>query len=210
MERLGKAVTSVGIAMLNDLLPNLAATSEAMVKAQAAGEGFWGTMITGLQMFLTGNDRYKNDVKLFEQTETQLALMQRIDKLRSEGRGPGDAQFDSDTKNLKIINDALKTTLAYRKLLEGEAFKAPTAKKSVFGIPDEEGLKKAAAEAERYRKLDAAGWVKYIEAMTEEYEDELKAQAKLNDESIAESERVRQQNLAGEVAMYQTNLPTAF
>lgn len=53
-------------------------------------------------------------------------------------------------------------------------------------------------ENERYRQLDNAGWVRYAETLTAEYEDELRAQAKLTEDFYASKDELRQMDLEGQ------------
>lgn len=55
-----------------------------------------------------------------------------------------------------------------------------------------------ARENERYRRLDNAGWVRYAEALTTEYEDELRAQARHTEEYYASKDELRQMDLEGQ------------
>lgn len=55
-----------------------------------------------------------------------------------------------------------------------------------------------ARENERYRQLDARGWVAYIEAQTAEYEDGLREQAKLTEGYYDTQDELRQMDLEGQ------------
>ena len=60
----------------------------------------------------------------------------------------------------------------------------------------------ALKEAERYRKMDADGWVKYIDAVNGEYEDGLREQAKLNEDYWKKKDELRVADQAAMFAMF--------
>ena len=110
------------VALAGDLVSGLGKAMKAMADATIEGGKLAGVMAF-LQSLLTGDDRYKNDKAMVEQTEEKLRLENSLAKMeaqRNSGRVVNEAVLERQRAALEKANSALNTTIAYRKVLQGE------------------------------------------------------------------------------------------
>lgn len=141
-------------------------------------------IVEAYRTLFTGDDQHKNNVALVEQTDAIMRLENEITAARNRINSGAAAYpvqekrlLDEKVAKLKVLQDELKTTLAYRKVLAGED--APTAPKpSAPQIPDVAKAVKATRAAGKSEAQKAA-------------EEEQKFRIKLGrDYAIEEGERV--------------------
>lgn len=141
-------------------------------------------IVEAYRTLFTGDDQHKNNVALVEQTDAIMRLENEITAARNRINSGAAAYpvqekrlLDEKVAKLKVLQDELKTTLAYRKVLAGED--APTAPKpSAPQIPDVAKAVKATRVAGKSEAQKAA-------------EEEQKFRIKLGrDYAIEEGERV--------------------
>jgi hypothetical protein len=92
-------------------------------------------LIGGLQTFLTGDDQYKNDKALVNQTNELLALEKEISALRAGGSALDGALATKKEKRLAALKEEIKVTQNYRKVLAGDGAPEPV-KPSLTKLPD--------------------------------------------------------------------------
>lgn len=119
LERLATLAQGARVSLLSNLVDGLGRATQAYLDAAAAGSKFQG-VIAGIRTFLTGDDRYKNDKTLVEQTDKLLSLEKEISTLRSSGSALDAALATRKEAQLKTLQREIQTTLAYRKVLEAE------------------------------------------------------------------------------------------
>ena len=141
-------------------------------------------IVEAYRTLFTGDDQHKNNVALVEQTDAIMRLENEITAARNRINSGAAAYpvqekrlLDEKVAKLKVLQDELKTTLAYRKVLAGED--APTSPKpSAPQIPDVAKAVKATRAAGKSEAQKAA-------------EEEQKFRIKLGrDYAIEEGERV--------------------
>ena len=103
--------------MVDGMLPTLTAVTQAMVDARKQG-GFLAMMQAGIQTLFTGNDQYKNDKALVEQTETLMALENAVQKQLKEGYGTDSRVVQNTLAQIASVREQIKTTMTYRKVLQ--------------------------------------------------------------------------------------------
>ena len=113
-------------------------------------------LVDGLQAFFGGDDVYKNNRTLVEQTDQLLELENEISRLKNSGAAVDLALARKKGDQLKLLQEEIKVTLNYRKLLaaeSGENDSGSSNKPSVGTIPDKgsnaSALREAAAAAKR-------------------------------------------------------------
>ena len=105
------------VTLASDLVKGLGDTAKAMADAAVEG-GKYAAVIAGIQTLLTGTDEYKNNKALVENTEALL----RLENQRLEFKRAGYAEDSRVIKNLDAqlqgVREILKTTQAYRTVLQ--------------------------------------------------------------------------------------------
>ena len=127
LTRLKASAQGATIALTSDLVKGLGEATRAFLEASREGSTFSG-VLAGIQTLLTGTDRYKNDKALVEQTDALLKAENELARARSAPiKIPGRILIAE--AELKKVQDALRTTQAYRRLLdEADAKAAPKPK----------------------------------------------------------------------------------
>lgn len=127
LTRLKASAQGATVVLTSDLVKGLGESTRAFLEANAAGDKFAG-IIAAIQTLLTGTDRYKNDKALVEQTDELLKAQNELDRARSAPiKSPG--RILVAEAELKRIQEALRLTQNYRKLLdEADAKAAPKPK----------------------------------------------------------------------------------
>lgn len=124
--RLQQSVTDTATALVNDLLPALNRVAEAMVQARKNGEGFFSSMISGWQAFVTGSDLDKARGEIIELTDRKMWLESDIAGRRRTARerpGFADAakvEISAMSRELAEVEARLRVVTGYRDLLESE------------------------------------------------------------------------------------------
>jgi len=105
------------VTLASDLVKGLGDTAKAMADAAIEG-GKYAAVIAGIQTLLTGTDEFKNNKALVENTEALL----RLENQRLEFKRAGYAEDSRVIKNLDAqlqgVREILKTTQAYRTVLQ--------------------------------------------------------------------------------------------
>lgn len=145
--------------------------------------------VAGIQTLLTGDDQFKNDKQLVEQTDKLLRLEREVQDLKRSGSALDAALLRRKQEDLKVLNEQIKTTLAYRKVLAGDTVGAAAgAAKPPVALPPEVdkaalAAARAAAKAARDQAVkDEIEGFKLMQAAQDAYD---KAQA----ESLKEREK---------------------
>lgn len=110
-------------------------------------------LIEGFRTLLTGDDQYKNDVALVEQTEKLLRAEKELATSRAADAKYGDKSLRTAAaeRQLKIIKEQLDLTMQYRKVLAGtDAPEAP--KPSAPAVPDSGAAAASKSVADKARK----------------------------------------------------------
>jgi len=149
--RISLKISEVKQAFVTDLLPGLNSIVDAMVRGQKEGGALTG-ILTGIQTAWSNfYDQKRNDKEIFELTEKMLDLEQRLAKVRTNPPGFRGSMRQLQTE-LEEVNAKIKTTLAYRKLLE-EARTPPAAAGSAPSA-GEGGTDTAGAEARVRERME--------------------------------------------------------
>jgi hypothetical protein len=166
LERLSTLAQGARISLLSDLVQGLGLATQAYLDAAAAGSKFQG-VLAGLRVFLTGDDQYKNDKALTEQTEKLLSLEKEISTLRSSGSALDAALARRKEEQLKGLQAEIKTTLAFRKVLEVETKPAATGKvnASIFNSALPKSGKVARIKVDRELDLSNKAIAQYVESL---------------------------------------------
>jgi hypothetical protein len=111
--------------------------------------------VAGIQTFLTGDDQFKNNKQLVDQTDQLLSLEREIQTLKQSGTALDAALLRRKQEDLKVLKEQLTTTQAYRKVLsEGTVGGAPAAgKPSLKPPPEVDKAAQAAALAQQKQFL---------------------------------------------------------
>jgi hypothetical protein len=118
LHRLDTAGKGLYITFGADLVKNFGNVAKAMAET-AIESGKLSAVITGIQVLLTGDDQYKNDKALVEQTDALLSKEKELSRLKAEGFADA-APRVRDLKNEIAQTQALLTTTQdYRKTLQG-------------------------------------------------------------------------------------------
>ncbi|MCR4297511.1 MAG: hypothetical protein NUV75_01975 [Gallionella sp.] len=222
MDRVGKTLKGGFIEAMNTAMPWISDISVAMARA-AKDAGFWTAALVGLGGAITHifglSDLQKAKERIGEIDKALSMARKQLEAGSLSPPGASDSAFSFLIPDVKLTDAALASIRKVVTTLEAEKAKlvaanadpkAPAKALATLGIPDEDTLKKAGVEAARYRKMDADGWVKHIEAMTEEYENELKMMRELDADENKERKSARATNLAGEIAMYEAIVQADF
>lgn len=119
---LEKNAKDAGRAMTSDLVTGINAAAKAFRESGLSA---------GLGTLFFGNDQFRNDKALTQQTEELLQLEQDITRLRSSGIALEAAQARKKEERLKVLREEIKTTQTYRKVLADAANPAEVAKPSL-------------------------------------------------------------------------------
>lgn len=187
LAELKKNATDASRALVSDLVTGINAAAKAFKE---------GGFVAGLQTLLTGDDQYKNNKSIVENTDKLLRLENALLAARAQGYAETSKYVQNIKAQLADTKAALGTNQAYAKVLEGGATGAatPAAPKAGVGpMADPEALKKSQADLDKLRQQDIQGWVKYADAVLAEGEriDEM-----LRQQVIAENERQAASDLA--------------
>ncbi len=127
LTRLAALSKGAAVSLTSDLVKGLGEATKAFLEANAEGGKLAG-IIAGIQTLLTGNDRFKNDKALVEQTDELLKAQNELD--RAKGAKvvlPG--RVIVAEAELKRVQQAIDLTLKYRKVLDdADARAAPKPK----------------------------------------------------------------------------------
>lgn len=110
--QLQRNTKEAGRVLVSDLVTGINAAAKAMRESGLSA---------GLSTLLFGNDQFRNDKKLTEQTEELLKLERDISTLRSSGSALDAAQARRKEERLKVLREEIKTTQSYRRVLAQEA-----------------------------------------------------------------------------------------
>jgi hypothetical protein len=120
---LEKNAKDAGRALTSDLVIGINKAAQAMRESG---------LVEGLRTLLTGDDQYKNDKKLTEQTDELLTLEKDIAQLRASGAAIDAASARKKEERLKVLQQEIKTTMSYRQVLaEAGAKPVEAAKRSL-------------------------------------------------------------------------------
>ena len=137
LHKISLAGEGLFVTLAGDLVKGLGKVASAMAEAAIEG-GKFAAVMAGVQTLLTGDDQHKNNVDLVEQTEKMLSIEQNIAMLRSQGHKDTSGMILMQKRQLAEVNAELKTTMAYRKVLqemEADKAKAQTPKPSAVSDP---------------------------------------------------------------------------
>ena len=223
MNRLSKSLSAFGVRMLNDVLPVASEFAKIMAEDALSGDlktahketdnltkslGPLGEALRAVLVFAANVSFVLKGIG----TEiggigAQLASIGgpiNIAAKLAAGKNPFSGAAGIHTEMVADAERARKAFDAYEQKLLTLGLGGGTNQAKATGAPpklvDEAALKKAADEKAKLLKMDADGWVKYIEARNQEWEDELLAEAKLSEEHWKNEERLRQLDAAGWVA----------
>jgi hypothetical protein len=118
LTKLEEGSTHLAISLANSLLPSLGAITAEMLKAKEAGAGFWAMMGAGAATAMTGTDRYKNDVAMYELTGKKLLLEKQIADVEDVTKAYHGVSAAKLKEQLASVEAELVTTRAYRVELE--------------------------------------------------------------------------------------------
>lgn len=168
--------------LVTDLVPQLNNVVKAMTEASKesglltaawVGLGGLGAMLFTDQT-LSPAQKMKKDIEALDKAIRKMEHLDKAVGLAPEG-----------IARLNALRDSLAKLRGELEKLGAPAASGGSDKGGKTPLPtplDPAVLAAAAAEAKRYRDLDAKGWVEYIEATTKEYEEGLLADAKRLDE----------------------------
>lgn len=188
----------LAISLADDLVSSLGKAMKAMADASVEGGKFKG-VIAGIQMLFTGDDQHKNNVALVQQTELMLSLENRLAILRAQGYAEDHPRLVRTKEALANVNAELKTTMAYRKVLDdeqsaSEAAKNPPPKKDLPTIKHGgaastyETLRDAIAKEKELADLELANGEKISAAERMRVDDLSKIAAALKAGKISQRE----------------------
>ena len=149
---LQKNATDAGRALVSDLVTGLNAAGKAYRESG---------LIAGIQTFLTGDDQYKNNKALVEDTEKLLRLENELVRFKEQGYKDGSRVVENIKAQIEQTKEALKITMGYRQVLEQTAA-APTGAptKSVGAIAGKK--EKSPAEEISDARRETAAYVKQL------------------------------------------------
>lgn len=188
-------------------------TAKAMKDTHTEGELLL-TVYRGLQVFLTGSDRTKNDKELFELTGRQLDLENRLMRLRAAPpMFSGASAVRQVERELADVNARLKTTLAFRKALGASGEITPPPPPLADGI-DEKALETVIKEARARQFLNDkdsyAARVAAIKGFSKTFADEIKTQGTLLDlaykEAGIQNQRTQEELILAQSALKEKEL----
>lgn len=142
--------------MVEGMLPTLNAVADAMVRARKEG-GLLASVMAGVQTLLTGDDKYKNDKALVEDTEKLLSLEKSISQFKQQGYGDDSKVIQNAKAQLADVQANINTTMAYRKELEkveDAKTKIEEARKNRPALDASLGVKPVSAGQSDYDKIN--------------------------------------------------------
>jgi hypothetical protein len=205
LTRLNYTLGQGKVALVNEYLPAINKVVDAMVRAQKEG-GTFAAIIAGMQTVMTGDDEYKNQVKIVDMTERQLELMDRIDRLKNGATskdprlaGWTTVELHAAQRELTDVNAELATLLTYQRELDKQAGEkgagGPTRDgmddKAIAAIIAEGKLRKMMEDRKMYEARVAEQ-----KGFAQRYADEIKLGDQLAEEAYKQGE-------LGEVALLQ-------
>lgn len=158
LAELKKNATDASRALVSDLVTGLNAAAKAFRE---------GGFVAGLQTLLTGDDQYKNNKAIVENTDKLWRLENSLLAARAEGYKETSKYVQNIKAQIEQTKAALGTNINYARVLEGgptgEAPAPPAANQSINAARAED-LKRAAEEREKARKAAEEERKKGIEA----------------------------------------------
>lgn len=165
LAELKKNITDVSRSLVSDLVTGLNAAAKAFKE---------GGLIEGLQTLMTGDDQFKNNKSLVENTDKLLRLENALLAARAQGYAENSRNIQNLKAQLQETKAALGTNMAYAKVQENGPTGTPAApeapKASLGPMADPAALKAAQAEADKLRQQEIQGWAKYADAVLAEGE----------------------------------------
>ena len=140
---LGKNATDASRSLTIDLVIGINKAAKALRESG---------LVEGFRTLFTGDDQYKNDVKLTDQTNELLELEKDVVELRSSGAAIDAASARKKEERLKVLREELQVTQNYRKVLSDLGVKQPEPPKPILPVVDGEALKKSQREREKAAK----------------------------------------------------------
>lgn len=187
LAELKKNATDASRAMVSDLVTGINAAAKAFKE---------GGFVAGLQTLLTGDDQYKNNKAIVENTDKLLRLENALLAARAQGYAENSKYIQRIKAQLEETKAALGTNMAYAKVLENGPTGSPATpeQKASVGAKKVDNYERFAAERERLQQMGTgSGWVRYAEEMVKASEEEAKA---LADRQIAENQAIESSNQA--------------
>lgn len=141
LDRIQAAGSKSAILFAGDFVKGIGLAMKAMADATIEGGRLAG-VVAGLQTLLTGDDRYKNDKAMVEQTEEKMRLeksLARMEAQRGSGRVVNEAVIDRQREALSKVNEQLKITQSYRKVLQDQDDAAAASAKRASDERDKAG-----------------------------------------------------------------------
>lgn len=150
---LEKNAKDAGRALVSDLVTGLNAAGKAYRESG---------LIAGIQTFLTGDDQYKNNKALVEDTEKLLRLENELVRFKEQGYKDGSRVVENLKAQIEQTKEALKITMGYRQAL-AQAAATPTSAptKSVGAIAGKK--EKSPAEEISDARRETAAYVKQLQ-----------------------------------------------
>ena len=184
LHKISLAGQGLFVTLGGDLVKGLGATVKAMAEASLEG-GKLAAVIAGIQTLFTGDDQYKNDKALVEQTTLMLQLEKSLGVARASGNA---AYIKSREDALAAVNAEIKATMSYRKVLQGAADDKAAAEKPK-PTQDSAAIKAAAASiAKRTNAPKETGNAFTAEQdAAKEWAKALEAAGKASDELVAKN-----------------------
>ncbi|MGB4113692.1 MAG: hypothetical protein WBK15_11710, partial [Yoonia sp.] len=143
--------------------------SDLVVGINAAAQAWrdYGA-VAGLQTLLTGDDQFKNDKTLVEQTDKLLRLERDVQQLKQSGSALDAALLRRKQEDLKVLKEQINTTLAYRQVLAGGdgGSVAGAAKPSIAGLPAGSNKPAATTQALADQNRELAEQAKLLATLT--------------------------------------------
>lgn len=139
-----------------------ALVSDLVIGFNAAGKAYRESgLIAGIQTFLTGDDQFKNNKALVEDTEKLLRLENELVSFKQQGYKDGSRVVENIKAQITQTKQAIDTTMAYRKVLnETSTLATPENKPPVGDLPGK--TKKSGAEQIDEQRTSLAAYVKQL------------------------------------------------
>lgn len=124
--KLQATVQNVGRAFALDLVTGI---NEAAKALRQSG------LLEGFRTLFTGSDQYKNDKRLVELTDQLMQAQNALDASRGRDRRFGDKSLDTAANERRVaaLQAEINTTMAMRRMLQGESAAAAAAARSTGG-----------------------------------------------------------------------------
>lgn len=150
---LQKNATDAGRALTADLVTGINLAAKAYRESG---------LLSGIQTFLTGDDQYKNNKALVEDTEKLLRLENDLVRFKEQGYKDGSRVIENIKAQIAQTKQAIDTTMVYRKVLaETNAVASGGADKPSAGaLPAK--AKKSGAEQIDEQRTSLAAYVKQL------------------------------------------------